>query len=462
MTGRDFSGGLFISLFPSWLSIALGLVLLFYSDNLAAEEKPDVPPPDTSSEELFFKLSADIQRLRNVRVVAADRSEERYLPDLKPKFIVSWHDIFLNGDHAQVRSDWVLEDRPKWREGGKSSNIPLTHETVSEYSGLIICSRPEGEAIHAEIGHVAATKKVPYSLLYAAYSTTRRPVASAALPFFGVGRTWNGPELATSGSSLLVDHLIKTDYRSWIGPVRDHTLKVPAIKVVILVSDEPYSPKLSRHDGVLQMWSVWNVWFTDDANHFPIRMQSSRRYVYKDKEVPLIWQGEGRYGPVYVAGEYQDYGNGLWYPASGSEVSYAVDPGSPVVIETPDDIVDEYLREGHYRMKSVVFPAGIREWQILTLEDLPATSQLWIEPPNGALLHKVDSHTEEIVGKTVAESQRILGNAGQAGAYSRPIVSPHGQSTNRMIFLGANALLAVALAVYCLRKWGKSGKSSGH
>ena len=368
---------------------------------------PTAPLP--TANELLHQLDATVQRLRHVRVVLADRSVSRQQPDGPSEVLIRWHELFLNDNDVQLRSDWILEDKTDWWASFAVSKVPLTGETVSSFDGIKLCYRPQGKLNHAEIINVSPTKELPYLISYAGYSSPR--TLGIFAPLLVPGRLWERPDLNLNGGLLLVDMLTRTDGKRWEIIGRERLTNDNTIKVVIPISDGPFVPELKNHDGKLEMSSVWYVWFTDDQHHFPVRIESDQRYVYDGRTIPLIYATDGRPGPIYSANGYKDFGNGLWYPESGKEIVYSVAAGTgpgPTTGAIADAIVDEYLENGHYTVSQSFFPSLKREWKALAIEEIDSSTSLWIEPPQGAMFINVDTGVEQIIGKTVEETSEIL------------------------------------------------------
>lgn len=212
---------------------------------------------------------------------------------------------------------------------------------------------------------------------------------------------------------MLADQLARSDYARWDVIGREVLANETLIKVVVPISDGPYVPKLTSHDGKLEMSSVWNVWFTDDEHHFPVRIESEQRYVYNGQEVPLRFKSDGRRGAVYSARDYKEFSNGIWYPQTGNETVYTV-AVNPVVSGvdprfSADTIVEQYVKTGGYTVHDSLVPVLVREWKILAIDEIDPMTQLWIDPPEGAMLNRLDTGVEQIVGKTIAETSKVLG-----------------------------------------------------
>ena len=368
-----------------------------------ASAEGDVPEPTgqlPTAQEIYYQLDATVQRLWRVRVFMADRSVSRKQPDGPSEVLIRWHELFLNGNNAQLRVDWSYEDTTLWWADVASSKLPLTGETVSTFQGTKYCYRPKGELTQAEIVNVSPTKNVPYLISYAGYASPR-PLGSFFAPLLKPGRSWERPDLNLNGGLLLVDMLMGSDYKLWEVIGRERHANKNMIKVVVPVSDEPFVPELKVHDGKLEMSSVWYVWFTDDVHHFPVRIESDHRYVYNGRTIPLVYATDGRNGPVYTSNGYKEFSNGLWYPESGSEIVYSGAAAAVPLGQNADDIVEKYLRKGCYTASRKFFPTLIREWKILEIEEIDSSTQLWIDPPSGAMFINFDTGVEQIVGKTV-------------------------------------------------------------
>ena len=157
-------------------------------------------------------------------------------------------------------------------------------------------------------------------------------------------------------------------------------------------------PGLKQHDGAWKARSIWRIWFTDDEHHFPVRIEMDRRHTYNGRDIPLAYTTDGRLGPVFSTAGYKDYGDGLWYPESGNEISYGA--GGPDDLGTPDEIVEQFLKTGHYRVGDVTRPLSTREWKVLELKKIAPGTPLWIDPPPGAMYVDVDTATRHVVKQT--------------------------------------------------------------
>jgi len=52
---------------------------------------------------------------------------------------------------------------------------------------------------------------------------------------------------------------------------------------------------------------------------------------------------------------------------------------------------------------------GRKEWRVLSLTLIPPRDDLWVEPPDGVLVHDLDTDRRYVQGKTPEESDKILG-----------------------------------------------------
>ena len=127
--------------------LIFAIALLAICEIAAAQESTTTShPPIPTAEELFTKLNSTVDRLRNVRVIASDRFENRGTDGQVILAGDRWHHLFLNGDSAQAWANWenVPSPKPGWFVPPVTTSIPLTTTTIATVKGLVTCYRPAG------------------------------------------------------------------------------------------------------------------------------------------------------------------------------------------------------------------------------------------------------------------------------------------------------------------------------
>ncbi len=424
---------------PISRAILLIVLLLHISGFISLVEAAESPLP--TAEILFSKLDSLYRRLRSVRVVAADRNETFNPPKSFPHLIIRWHDLYFDDDNLQVRTDWQYDDKEDWWRPKQTSSTPLSADDLGSFDGITCCYRPHGEYSYTEIIKPSKEKKLPYPISYAAYSVPRA-LNSFYFPFLSVGRAWNSSDSPTLANSLLLDRLHEIDYQRWDVVGRDSIDGKDAIKVTVSLSLESAKFTLEKHSGTLECWDVLRVWFSDDQHNFPIRIETDRRFIYNGAEIRIEYPGDGRPGPVLIAGDYINYGGDLWYPASGKQINYTLEQSDINNGPTLDDLVSDGLQQGFWTNAANFAPTTTRTWKVTTIEDLASGTNLWVEPPLDALFYNVNLDIRRIVGKSEEESNKILG-------IEIPVRNElHVNKSNKWLFLLCNAIIAVIVTVW--------------
>ncbi len=430
--------------------LAVRLVLIcgaFTATMLGDEQELTTQSAIPTCEELFLKTERLVRELANVRVVAADRSTSFAAPGVTTETLIRWHNMFLKVHEAQCRIVASRQNRSDWWLAEDSSQVPLTDKTVGEMDGWIHCFRPHGDFLHAEVGRVPSSEKLPYSVLYAAYSSPRA-FGTFCLPFLSVGRMWNNPGLKEQERRLLADSLMATDYRTWRVPTRDSSLGRPLLRVIVPNPvHKPIQGVLKNHSGSITAEIVWYAWFSDDEHNFLLRVEDGVHHTYNGMEVPFLFKGMGRHGVVFTADEYTDHGDGLFYPNSGTETIFSATTGHQA---DADEIVADFLKAGSHSVDLDYFPLTTREWRITELERLPDDTNVWIDPPAGAYLNRVDLGSVQIVGKSAEESAAILKSGGRIDESGLGQVVRHSRS--RLLFVTFNVFVLIVFAVLVARK----------
>src|SRR5262249_53532883 len=150
--------------------------------------------------------------------------------------------------------------------------------------------------------------------------------------------------------------------------------------VVAEVASASASVLFSRHPGELSITRIRHVWIASKGS-VPLQVVDSLRYKFYGWEFPCERSSPCtprilKYGPADIV----EFGNGIFFPRSGSEEHYAPDPATEPPFDA-DKLVDRLISGGKYTATTRYPLSTRREWRVIHLSPIPSGSQLWFEPP---------------------------------------------------------------------------------
>ena len=301
---------------------------------------------------------------------------------------LQFFDIWMVGEAVQVLQ---LQGEPgasdPWWQGYTPRIAPVTTDLLDADEGRKTCARPAGNVLWADHFVLPEGRRDQYPSVYST-SSTIRSVAPLFVPLLELNRRWS--EETNRVEWPAVNEVVLAPIENWRLVGRERLDGQPVIKVEV-DRTTPVEFTLKRHESPLTFIPIYTCWFSEEHGYQPVRIESSVRYRYKGKDYSYERAAGKERLIVYVAGDFQKSGNAPWFPMSGSQRHYGSGP-KPVPFD-PDYIADELEAKGKFVDDEDYLLMTSREWRVLKLEKIPASTETWFEPPDGAAVRNMDTNS---------------------------------------------------------------------
>jgi peroxiredoxin len=361
-----------------------------------------------TAEQLHRQLQLTRRQLDSCQIVVANRGDQTQLnpgEDIHPDvwFIDSW----LSGDNAQQH--WKVRaatGQTPWWTGFRPLEKPLTSATVNQLEGGAYCVRDSGDIQCADLRPTNGFDGTLYPILYSASQKAGRPPLTPFVPLAVHDRKWN----PYSGLANAVDDIARLPLSQWKVLRFDQIGDKKVVLVELAKAGKGKSIACKRHSGALTIMPTWLAWFSLEPTYFPLKIDSSAWYEWQGKRYDVEQTKDTSTTRRFTAGELTDFGNGLWFPRSGSERTYFYPQGKvPPIEDSVDALVDGILKDGKAVWQDSLVMTTHRQWQVLKLEAIDPKTSLWIDPPKGACVLTMESGARRIEGLAEEESRKLLG-----------------------------------------------------
>jgi hypothetical protein len=412
-----------------------------------------------SAEELYQALQRAIRQLDSCRLVIAVRGDQTQLnPDQSIHEDVYFLDIWCSGDRAQLREmNGASTGKNPWWMGYKPLDKPVETATADQVEGRKCCVRDSGDVRWADLRPMSPSRspsrlrdgrEISYPNPYSTSQTLRNFSASGFfVPLVGLNRKWSVPPW--SNAVPAIDQIAQVPVSQWRVVGLD---ELAGKKVVVgeLTRGKRYPLECKRHSGELIITPTWRVWFSMKPVYFPLKMEWSCWYEWQGKRYDL--QSDQDTPPLVrsIAGGLTDYGDGLWFPISGSEATYGADPNKTTQFDA-DAIVDTLLERGTFVNRYPWVPATHREWHVLKLERIDPETPLWFDPPKGVCVITMESGARRVEGMSEEDSRLFLGLT-PVGSTLPSLAASRGDQVKRWLLGAVNTFIVFGLVVFFLNR----------
>jgi len=397
---------------------------------------------DLTPELLKQELQRSIAALESCHALVANRGDFSSLAEDRSGAGVTGFEFWISGEHLQMQQFPATQDAStEWFQRFEPRAKPLDSASLGTIEGLTYLVRTDQTPNWVQFLRVPKSRPSAIPTNYLT-SSTKRQLPLFLAPLIAVGRNWN-----LVGESPYVDSVAQAPISRW-QILGKHELDGQEMLVVDVRTTETFVPvPLKRHSGSLELSPVWRCWFSLENGHCPMRITTSMRYRYGDKDFAAAV--DPRSPNVYRVSEVQNVYGDLWYPVAGAVESYGLDPKQKAVEFDPDAIVDEGVASGEVQDTSAYVLMIQREWRVTRLEPISPELPLWVAPPDGTLVVDLETDRMTIAGKSESESREILADEGILSP--RPTGGTPSRSNRTWILLAIN-VIAIAGIVWFLRR----------
>ncbi|WP_437203978.1 hypothetical protein [Planctomicrobium sp. SH664] len=368
---------------------------LFWSYAVTASLAADEPLP--SAEELHRRFHASIPNPDSVHVVIATLKDAG-LEANKPHYIMAqFHEIFVSDEHCQIRV--VTQSRPQepWWEGFTSSRVPLTQQTLLQHEGSTVCVRPQGDIVCATFLKGTLANQG----LYEVFRNYER-LGPCPAPYLSMGRGWDRKEGFNPWGTVLLQDLTDAHRPDWKVIGTEDCAGTPCY-VVIIQTHSDSTLTLKNLPGKAMYQGMIKVWLSQGDRCLPVRIENHSQLIYNNQTVPVALPEGLQSRLVCEFGPLRDYGNGLFYPESGSDCIYDSDD-----MKREEELISEFLQTGKAQQTGTFRKFIDNQWKVLQLEQIAPVKSLWFEPPLNVLYKDEAKNITRITGKSPEESRRLL------------------------------------------------------